>query len=85
MQVLPSDNGEYLSSFFITFVVVVFTFIFYFVIENVFFIIAISCVRNKVYLLITTCIVYSLKSVGILTEYISDHKDTNKPNNGRNH
>ena len=31
--------------------------------------------------MVLLCTVYSLKSVGIVTECISDHNDTNKRNN----
>ena len=50
LQALPSDIGEYFSSFFITVVVVVFISIFTLKLKNVFFIIVISCIRNKVLL-----------------------------------
>ena len=49
IQVLPSDIGEYLSSFFNPVVVVVFIFILQ--LKNVFFSIVNSFVRKKVYLL----------------------------------
>ena len=41
--------------------------------QNIFIIIS--------YFIITMCIVYSLKGVGIVTECISDHNNTNKRNN----
>ena len=50
MQLLPSDIGEYLSSFFNPFVVV-FIFIFNLQLKNVFFSTVNSFVRKKVYLL----------------------------------
>ena len=50
LQVLPSDIGEYFSSFFITVVVVVFISIFTLKLKNIFSIIVISCIRNKVLL-----------------------------------
>ena len=50
MQLLPSDIGEYLSSFFNPFVVVL-IFIFNLQLKNVFFSTVNSFVRKKVYLL----------------------------------
>ena len=48
LQALPSVTGKYVSSLFITVVAVVFISTFVLLLENVFFIIANSCVRKKV-------------------------------------
>ena len=72
LQVLPSDIGEYFSSFFSTVVVVVFISIFTLKLKNVFFIIVISCIRNKVLLtvLLQAITEYRLTIVAYLTNGI---------------